>query len=166
MVFVIFIQDRNNARELENYISLTEQQQVSHLEKLGEFTENYNELHDSYNELWLKYHNLAFEKGCIGDFICTGYSANDPEQGTNNITAIGVDLNRNWTNYFNLAAVDPEVIPLGSILEVRFKDGNIRYFLCVDTGGDIKGKRIDLYFTDKKDAIYFGKRRLEIRVLR
>ena len=38
-------------------------------------------------------------------FVATGYSANDPEQGTNNITATGKEIKK------GMIAVDPKVIP-------------------------------------------------------
>lgn len=166
LILTLLVRENQHLVVEKNYLIKLDQKETKHLEKTGEFTKNHNDLQDRYNELDLKYNKLKAEKGVIEDFICTGYSANDPGQGTNNITAIGIDLNKNWTNYFNFAAVDPNVIPLGKIIQAKFEDGNIRYFLCVDTGGDIKGKRIDLYFTDKKDAIYFGRKEVEIRIFK
>lgn len=48
-------------------------------------------------------------------------------------------------------AVDPNVIPLGSTVYI---DG-IPY-VAHDTGGAIKGKRIDVYFSSHEDAVEFG----------
>lgn len=50
-------------------------------------------------------------------------------------------------------AVDPDVIPLGSTVYI---DG-IPY-VAHDTGGAIKGNRIDIYFASHKDAVDFGVR--------
>ena len=58
-------------------------------------------------------------------------------------------------------AVDPKVIPLGTEL---FVEG---YGKCVagDTGGDVKGKRVDLFMNTKKECIEFGRRDLKIWIL-
>ena len=55
-------------------------------------------------------------------------------------------------------AVDPKVIPLRSVVEL---DGyGTRY--AHDTGGMIKGKRIDLFFTSHEEALKFGRQKLEV----
>ena len=48
-------------------------------------------------------------------------------------------------------AVDPDVIPYGSIVEIN---GN--KYRADDTGGAIKGSRIDVYFADHEQAKQFG----------
>ena len=50
-------------------------------------------------------------------------------------------------------AVDPEVIPLGSVLRLRGPSIGTWYAVAVDVGGAIKGRRIDLYFGDGVDAM-------------
>ena len=88
-------------------------------------------------------------------FIATGYSANDPEQGTNNITATGREIKK------GMIAVDPRIIPLGA--EVEIKDMGI--FTAEDTGGWIKGNRIDIYFETKEQARQFGRKVIWLRIL-
>ena len=88
-------------------------------------------------------------------FIATGYRANDPEQGTNNITATGKEIKK------GMIAVDPEVIPLGT--EVEIKDMGL--FTAEDTGGWIKGNRIDIYFETKEQAKQFGRQVIWVRIL-
>lgn len=88
-------------------------------------------------------------------FIATGYSANDPAQGTDNITATGKEI------YEGVIAVDPDVIPLGT--EVQIKD--VGTFIAEDTGGKIKGNRIDIYFNSKKEAKEFGKKGIWLRIV-
>lgn len=58
-------------------------------------------------------------------------------------------------------AVDPNVIPLGTRLYV---DG---YGFCVaeDTGGAIKGNRIDLFFNTTSEAKNFGRRQVKVYIL-
>jgi 3D (Asp-Asp-Asp) domain-containing protein len=79
-------------------------------------------------------------------FLASGYSANDPSQGTDNITASGKKIMQ------GMVAVDPKVIPLGTRIEIK----NMGVFVAEDTGGKIKGNRIDIYFKSKEEAKRFG----------
>lgn len=63
-------------------------------------------------------------------------------------------------------AVDPSVIPLGSEVLIVFDDDRrSKYtgiYKAVDTGGAIKGNRIDIFFGDygesiSEEAIKFGR---------
>jgi 3D (Asp-Asp-Asp) domain-containing protein len=60
-----------------------------------------------------------------------------------------------------VVAVDPRVIPLGTRLYVE------GYGFCIagDTGGDIKGARIDLGYDTYREAIQFGRRAVTVYVL-
>jgi len=60
-----------------------------------------------------------------------------------------------------IVAVDPRVIPLGTELYV---DG-YGYCLAGDTGGAIKGSRIDLGFNTYREAIRFGRRMVKVYIL-
>ena len=88
-------------------------------------------------------------------FVATGYSANDPVQGTDNITATGKEV------YEGVIAVDPKVIPLGT--EVQIKD--VGTFIAEDTGGKIKGNRVDIYFSSREEAKDFGKKGIWLRIV-
>ena len=88
-------------------------------------------------------------------FIATGYSANDPAQGTNNITATGKEIKT------EMIAVDKKIIPLGTKVEIK----DIGIFTAEDTGGKIKGNRIDIYFETKEEAKNFGRKVIWVRVL-
>ena len=59
-------------------------------------------------------------------------------------------------------AVDPRVIPLGTELHIEGYGPAV----AADTGGDIKGQRIDLYMESYEEAIQFGRRQVLIEVLR
>ena len=89
-------------------------------------------------------------------FVATGYSANDPTQGTDSITATGKEA------YEGIIAVDPKIIPLGT--EVEIKD--LGKFIAEDTGGKIKGNRIDIYFSTKAEAKEFGKQGIWLRMVK
>lgn len=64
-------------------------------------------------------------------------------------------------------AVDPRVIPLGSLLYIKSNDGGKDYGFCIaaDTGGAIKGKRVDLFFNTRRECINFGRRKVTVLVL-
>jgi len=87
-------------------------------------------------------------------FIATAYSANDSSQGTNGITATSKEVCK------GIIAVDPEIIPLGT--EVEIKD--MGDFKAEDTGSKIKGNRIDIYFESKEEAEEFGRQGVWLRI--
>ncbi len=97
-------------------------------------------------------------------FTVTAYTQHDT--GCNNITSIGVDLNKRWTEYFTLAAVDPNVIPYGKTLYIELGKDKLIEAVAVDTGGAIVGKRIDLLVDSKEEAYKFGVQELEVGVVR
>lgn len=61
-----------------------------------------------------------------------------------------------------IAAVDPRVIPLGTKLYI---DG-YGFARAMDTGGAIKGNRIDLFFDTKEEALRWGRRSVTVFVLK
>jgi len=65
-------------------------------------------------------------------------------------------------------AVDPRVIPLGTKLYIVSQDGQYVYGYCIaeDTGGLIKGNKVDLYFSTWDECIQFGYRPITIYVVR
>lgn len=88
----------------------------------------------------------------------TGYSSDGADGMTpGHITATGIDL---WVNPM-CVAVDPSVIPLGSMVEVP----GYGIAIAGDTGGAIKGYKVDLHFKTTKEAINWGRRTVTIHVL-
>ena len=88
----------------------------------------------------------------------TGYSSDGADGMTpGHITATGIDL---WVNPM-CVAVDPSVIPLGSMVEVP----GYGIAIAGDTGGAIKGYKVDLHFKTTKEAINWGRRTVTIKVL-
>lgn len=57
-------------------------------------------------------------------------------------------------------AVDPRVIPYGSSVKI-----NDHIYIAQDTGGGIKGARIDIYFDDHQDALIFGRQKAEVFIM-
>ncbi|ABR46375.1 3D domain protein [Alkaliphilus metalliredigens QYMF] len=66
-----------------------------------------------------------------------------------------------------VVAVDPNVIPLGTKLYIESTDGtgNYGYASAEDTGGAIKGNKIDLYYESRSEALRFGRRTVKVYVL-
>lgn len=77
----------------------------------------------------------------------------------NTPTTFNLYLNR--VNNLPIIAVDPIVIALYSIVEIE----NMGAFIALDTGGPIKGNRIDILFDSKQEAINFGKQELKVRII-
>ncbi len=63
---------------------------------------------------------------------------------------------------YGIVAVDPRVIPLGSVLYVD----EYGFAIAADTGRLIKGLRIDLCFPSHREAARFGRRTLRVLLLR
>ncbi|WKA54861.1 G5 and 3D domain-containing protein [Planococcus shixiaomingii] len=79
--------------------------------------------------------------------------------GCSGITATGINLKSNPG--IKLIAVDPSVIPLGSKVWVE----GYGYAIAGDTGGAIKGNKIDLFIADQSAALSFGRKQVKIKVL-
>lgn len=63
---------------------------------------------------------------------------------------------------YGVVAVDPRVIPLGTRLYIQ----GYGYAVAADTGGRIKGNRIDLCFNSLKEAHNFGRRQVKVYILK
>ncbi len=61
----------------------------------------------------------------------------------------------------HLIAVDPAVIPMESLLYIE----SIGYGRAVDTGGAIRGNRIDILMEKHEEALRFGRRNLKVYIL-
>ena len=89
------------------------------------------------------------------DMIATAYHAfgkGGNDINGNGITAIGLRARK------GIVAVDPRVIPLGTRLYIP----GYGEALAADTGGRIKGSRIDLCFESLGECFRFGKRKIKI----
>lgn len=92
----------------------------------------------------------------------TAYSTSPSENGGYTVSAMGNPLG------FGIVAVDPSIIPLGSKVYVTSTDGTWTYGVASaeDTGGAIKGNRIDLCFNGTvKEVNKFGRRSCIVYVL-
>ncbi len=92
----------------------------------------------------------------------TAYSTSPSENGGYTVSAMGNPLG------YGIVAVDPSVIPLGSKVYVTSDDGSWTYGIASaeDTGGAIKGKRIDLCYEGSVSSVNnFGRRSCVVYVL-
>ncbi len=89
----------------------------------------------------------------------TAYSTSASENGGYSTSAMGNPLG------FGIVAVDPKVVPLGSKVYVTSPDGSWTYGVASaeDTGGAIKGNKIDLCFNS--NARSFGRRSCVVYIL-
>lgn len=87
--------------------------------------------------------------------------------------APGPHDNAQWGNKTHLGtqirpgviAVDPRVIPLGSIVYIEYPDGHGQYAVAEDTGGAIKGNRIDVATWTVDQAKDFGVQHVKVYVV-
>lgn len=79
----------------------------------------------------------AYSELCVG---CTG------------VTATGLDLRKNRSA--KVIAVDPSVIPLGTRVYVE----GYGEAIASDTGGAIKGHKIDVFYSDLSKCASWGRR--------
>ena len=89
----------------------------------------------------------------IGEYTLTGYCSCIKCCGKNTgITASGTNVQQGRT-----IAADVGILPFGTKVYI---DGNI--YTVEDTGGAIRGNRIDIYFNNHQDALNFGLQKKEI----
>ncbi|MED1408034.1 MULTISPECIES: cell wall-binding protein EntD [Bacillus] len=92
----------------------------------------------------------------------TAYTANPSENGTYGgrvLTAMGHDLTANPN--MKVIAVDPKVIPLGSKVWVE----GYGEAIAGDTGGAIKGNRIDVLVGSDSNADSWGRKSVKVKVI-
>ncbi|KMY32593.1 peptidoglycan-binding protein [Lysinibacillus xylanilyticus] len=80
-------------------------------------------------------------------------------EGCTGITATGINLKTNPNA--KVISVDPAIIPLGSKVYVE----GYGEAIAGDTGGAIKGNRIDVFIPSQQDAINFGVKKLKVTIL-
>lgn len=66
-----------------------------------------------------------------------------------------------------VAAADPALLPVGSVVQLDFKED--RYdgmYTVLDTGPEVQGREIDLYMWSCNEALRFGHRDVRMTILR
>lgn len=91
---------------------------------------------------------------CI-ELVATGYSPDPSENGGYTRTCTGLPIG------YGAAAVDPRVVPLGTKMYIE----GYGYAFACDTGGAIKGHRIDLAYDSYRVANSQGHRKVRVWIL-
>lgn len=100
-----------------------------------------------------------FEELTSTSFHASAYTHFD--SGCNTRTATGTTVIEGRT-----IAVDPSIIPLGSTVRIDSSYPGISgYYIAEDTGGAIKGNRVDIYMANRGRALDFGRRNVEVTVI-
>ena len=98
-------------------------------------------------------HDYAYtDYRSLGEFVITHYCACEKCTDGDGITATGTKATEGRT-----IAVDPEVIPYGTIVII---DGHT--YVAEDCGGAIKGNKIDIYMDSHRAALEAGVKVVEV----
>jgi 3D (Asp-Asp-Asp) domain-containing protein len=89
----------------------------------------------------------------LGLFKITAYSNWDAGMDGRGITRSGQPTR--W----GIVAVDPRVIPLGTALGIEGMEGA---FEAADTGGQVRGKHLDVWFPSRAEALRHGVQEREV----
>lgn len=113
-------------------------------------------------EKQIVYEQLYVEKNHSFIAECTAYTAGYescgklPTDAWYGITASGTRVKQGRT-----IAADTRYLPFGTKVYIE----GMGVYTVEDVGGDIKGKRIDIYFDNLTDAINFGRQHRKLVVL-
>lgn len=102
--------------------------------------------------VWQNFEATYYGMDCNG---CSGITANGTDVRGSIYTPSGL----------RVVAVDPSVIPLGSIVEVNTPSGTFTAE-AADTGGAIKGRIIDILVGSEAESRSYGRQQVKIRVLK
>ncbi len=98
----------------------------------------------------------SFRATRVLEMEATAYTAHRSGGGTGTgRTASGLPAG------YGLVAVDPRVIPFGTVLYIE----GYGMAIAADKGRAIRGRRIDLFFHSRQAALQFGRRRVRVHVL-
>lgn len=75
-------------------------------------------------------------------------------------TASGVNVRT------GIAAADPDLLPVGSVIQVERLDRYNGIYTIMDTGPAVQGRQIDIYMWSCHEALALGRRSIGITVLR
>lgn len=108
-------------------------------------------------------HPAGFSYKSSFNVNATAYSSHPSENGGYSKTAYGL------IPQYGVVAVDPKVIPLGTKLYIESSDGGASwvYGYCIagDTGGAIKGYKVDLCFNTIAECKKFGRKTATVYIL-
>lgn len=163
--------ENNKLQDINDSLNITVDEQKTTIEKLEVENNDLNiwtqELKKRNEQLEAKLNNQQTTKKSqskttsdnqkkLGTFKISAYCHCSKCCGkSDGITATGTKVTANRT-----IAVDPKVIPLGSKVMI---DGKI--YIAEDTGGHIKGNRIDMYFPSHQQALNWGIKYKDVKIV-
>lgn len=93
------------------------------------------------------------------------YNGKDKMNGETGIVASGYDLDNGiYYRGYRILAADRS-IPLGTLIDIKTKDGEILHGIVLDRGGAIKGNHFDMVFRSYEECIKFGRQRVEWQII-
>jgi len=96
----------------------------------------------------------APEPGALLGFSATAYCKGST-------TASGVRVRT------GVAAADPGILPVGSVVNIAAGDAKYSgVYTVMDTGPEVQGRELDLYIWSCNEALRFGRRSVQVTVLR
>jgi 3D (Asp-Asp-Asp) domain-containing protein len=101
---------------------------------------------------FLSTHGMGAERRLNGMYVATAYSQTG-------VTASGQYTHR------HVVAADPEVLPIGSRIRIRNAGRYSGEYVVADTGGNIRGRRLDIYMPRSKECVRFGARNVRVKVI-
>lgn len=147
-VSVVAIDSQN---EIQNEIKQTQQTQDIQTDKSSNKTEVKETVTVTIDNLKNKNANGANNLSSAGSFTATAYCL----QGR---TATGGSVRR------GIVAADPRVLPLGTRISLNAGAYSGSYVVA-DTGGGVKGKRLDIWVASCAEARRFGRKSVAVSVV-
>lgn len=151
-----------NQRKLDTTINLLTEENKdiwslynSTAKLLNTTSTNYANLQNSYDQ---ELKNR--EQDDFYEFFATGYTIDDPSQGTTNINACGWDLHDERFSSLPQIAADFNILPKYTIVEIL----GMGIYIVSDSGSKIKGFKVDILCPDKETALSIY-RTVYIRIL-
>lgn len=173
---VISKQYINDTKEYERKIKVQEQiieqykiNELHNKQQIKKEQLNINNLNSQLNQL--KKDNNKLKKELVKEsemrkltVQASAYISGCPGCSGRTFSGVSVDNTIEYNGYKVIAA-DLSILPLYSIVQINIKNNSFKA-IVIDTGGDIKGYKIDLLVGSYEDAIEFGKQMALIKVLR
>lgn len=140
--------------EIEQYRERKKQDDKNIEKKTTQILEKEKEIIKLRRQMQQSHRGNSISRGkLIGVFAATAYDDSPESQGKwVGKTATGMKPQR------GVVAVDPKVIPLGTKLYVEGY-GNA---ISGDTGGAIKGNKIDVFLPDRDSCMKWGRRKVKV----
>lgn len=96
----------------------------------------------------------------VREFMVTASAYTASCKGCSGVTSTGINLKKNPG--LKVIAVDPSVIKIGTKVYVE----GYGYAIAGDTGGAIRGNKIDVFIPNKSDALKWGRKTVKIKILK